>query len=284
MFSYSLAACAGVLDFVLWINIGYRMRHIIKFGFILGLAASSNAFSADPVQGFYLGLLGQLSHAPNTNLSFSLPDGNTYNGSVKLSIVGGGVGGSIGYKIRNFRLEGELLFNINNYGSLNVGSCTLISPDVLGPNGNCSAFIENTGLAFNGNTMGYYGLFNTFYDFLSSDPTVNFVSYLGLGLGGAMIKNHALSHSNNQCISLGTCSAIVSQTLNTSSNGFAIQGIVGFNYYLDDFTTLGLDFRYLSTVNFNKNNTSAVTNSNNSNYGIGTINITANFALEKGGD
>lgn len=273
-----------LLHFVLRINIGYRMRQMIKFGFILGLAATSNAFCADPVQGIYLGLLGQLSYAPNTNLGVTLPDGNTYNGSVKLSVIGGGGGASLGYKIKNFRLEGEFLFNLNNYGSFNTGSCTLISPDVLGPNGNCSAFIEQTGLGFNGYTAGIYGLFNTFYDFLSSDPNVNFVPYLGLGLGGAIIKNHALFHSNNQCISLGTCSPIVSQTVDTSNNGFAIQGIVGFNYYLDDFTTLGLDFRYLSTVNFNKNNTNSLvttTNSNSNNYGIGTINITANFALQK---
>ncbi|KTC90930.1 outer membrane beta-barrel protein [Fluoribacter dumoffii] len=256
------------------------MRQMIKFGFILGLVASSNAFSADPVEGLYLGLLGQLSHAPNTNFNFNL-NGTTYDGSLKLSVVGGGVGTSLGYKIKNFRLEGEFLFNINNYGSLTVGSCTLISPSVLGPNGTCPTEIEESGLGFNGYTMGFYGLFNTFYDFLSSDPNVNFVPYLGVGLGGALLKNHALFHSNNQCISLNSCSPIISETFDSSSNGFAIQGIVGFSYYLDDFTTLGLDFRYLSTVNFNKNNSTTSSNSNNGNYGIGTINLTANFALEK---
>ncbi|QMT61173.1 outer membrane beta-barrel protein [Legionella sp. PC997] len=261
------------------------MRQIIKFGFILGLAASSRAFCYEPVQGLYLGLLGQVSHATNLDLDFSLtqlPSLGTV-GAVQLGPVGGGLGASLGYKIQNFRLEGEFLFNINNYGQLTAGSCTLISPAVLGPEGTCPAEVVDVGLGFNGYTIGLYGFFNAFYDFLSSDPNVNFVPYLGVGVGGADILNHAVFQSNEQCIALGTCSPIVNESFDTSHFGFAAQGIIGFNYYIDDFTTIGLDFRYVSTFNFsNNNNSSSTTNSSNNSFGISTINLTGNFALEKG--
>ncbi|KTD05538.1 outer membrane beta-barrel protein [Fluoribacter gormanii] len=260
------------------------MRQIIKFGFILGLVTSSSAFSAEPVQGLYLGLLGQVSHATNLDLNFSLtqlPNLGTI-GTVQLGPVGGGIGASLGYKIQNFRLEGEFLFNINNYGQLNAGSCTLISPAVLGPEGTCPPEVVDVGLGFNGYTIGLYGFFNAFYDFMSSDPNVNFVPYLGVGVGGADLLNHAVFQSNNQCISLGTCSPIVNESFDKSHFGFAAQGILGFNYYIDDFTTIGLDFRYVSTFNLSKNNsTSSTTNSSNSAFGISTINLTGNFALEK---
>ncbi len=257
------------------------MRQRIKFRFILGLVASSNAFSADPVQGLYLGLLGQVSHASSTDLNFTLNEFPSLGtlGTIKLGPAGGGFGASLGYKIKNFRLEGEFLFNINNYGELSSGSCTLISPAVLGPEGVCPAEFDQVGLGFNGNTMGFYGLFNVFYDFLSSNPDVNFVPYIGAGIGGAMLRNHAVFQSNDQCIALGTCSPIINTSVDSSNTGFAAQGILGFNYYIDDFTTIGLDFRYVSTLNFNKNNNS--TNSNNSTFGISTINLTGNFALEK---
>ncbi|HHF7365656.1 TPA: outer membrane beta-barrel protein [Legionella bozemanae] len=257
------------------------MRQIIKFGFILGLMASSNAFSSDPVEGLYLNLLGQISHASSPDINFTINNVASL-GSIQLGPVGGGMGTALGYKIKNFRVEGEFLFNINNYGSLKSGSCTLISPKVLGPEGVCPDTFVQTGLGFNGNVIGLYGLVNAYYDFQftnDSGDNSNFVPYLGAGFGGAMIRHHASFQSNNQCITLGTCAPIINESFNTSNTGFAAQGIVGFYYYLDDFTTLGLDFRYVSTLNFNKNNTSS--NAVDDTFGISTINITANFALTK---
>lgn len=250
------------------------MKQIIKFGFILSLI-SNNAFCAQPVEGFYFGLVGEISHAPNPQLGFTI-DGVPFTGQITLGPVGGGFATSIGYKIQNFRLEGEFLYNINNYGELEVGSCTLVSPTVLGPQGTCPAFVVENGLGFNGSTMGFYGLFNAFYDFTSSDPNVNFVPYLGLGLGAAIIRNQGNIESNQY----SGINPAITFTSNSSQSGFALQGIVGFYYYLDDFTTLGLDFRYVSTMNGNNNNNN--NNSSSSQYGISTINLVFNFALEKG--
>lgn len=253
------------------------MRQIIKFGF--ALIISSSAFSANPVEGVYLGLLGKISHVTSSQLNFTFDQ--TYNGTINYGMVGGGVGFSLGYKINHFRAEGEFLFNINNYGSLNVGSCTLISPKVLGPEGTCPAFIEEHGLGFNGNTMGFYGLANVFYDFISSDPNTNMFPYIGVGLGGAIIKHHALIQSNDQCTSLGTC-PLATATVDVSNNGFAAQGIIGLGYFMDDFATFGIDFRYLSTLNFSSNSGSSSASNNKNTFGIATINITGTYALDKG--
>lgn len=259
------------------------MRQIIKLGFILGLVASNNAFSTDRVEGLYFGLLAQLSHPSSQDLNFTI-NGITSLGTIQLQPIGGGMGASLGWRIRNFRVEAETLFNFNNYGSMQVGSCKLISPQVLGPEGVCDPFFVETGLGFKGYTIGVYEFINGFYDFISSDPDKNFFPYIGVGIGGAYLSNTAIFHSNSQCISLNTCSPIIDNAnFSSSTTGFAAQGILGFNYFLDDFTSIGLDVRYSSTFNFNKNNNTTTPTSNNSasNFGIATINLTGNFALAK---
>lgn len=264
------------------------MKHFIKFGFIVGLTLSSQAFSSDPVQGIYLGLLGQISRTisnPNVNFNignsqFSLAD----TSPVTLSPVGGGAGFSLGYRINTVRLEGQFLFNINNYGELKVGSCTLISPNVMGPEGTCPAAISNDqgiGLGFNGNTTGIYGMFNVFYDFLSSDPNTKMFPYIGVGLGGAIIKNKA-NFASNQYNALGST---FSTTVSTSNNGFAAQGIIGVGSYLDDFATIGIDIRYTSAFNpSNNNNTTTSSNGSSRQLGIVTLNFTGTYALDKGSE
>lgn len=252
------------------------MKQLIKFGFIVGLTISSPVFSADPVQGLYVGVLAGISHASNPQLNFSV-DQASYNPTITLGPVGGGGGFSLGYKVNRFRLEGEFLFNINNYSEAKLGSCTLISPTVLGPQGTCPDFIEDNGLGFKGNTTGLYGLFNVFFDFLSTDTNVNFVPYVGFGVGGAMIRNK-IQIQNNQYFDSGATPISLETTV--SKNGIAGQGIIGFSYYLDDFATIGMDFRYLTTVKSNSSNNTISSNSN-SQFGVATINFTGNFALDK---
>ena len=255
------------------------MKQLIKLGFIFGSFVSNSIFAADPVQGFYFGLLAGLSYTPNLQLSLTL-DQQTYNNSqITHQLIGGGGGFSIGYKIERVRLEGEFLFNYNSYNELKIGSCTLISPNVVGPQGVCPAYIEDNGIGFKGNTMGFYGLFNVFFDFLSSDPNVNLVPYIGAGVGIGSIQNTA-QLQNNVIIFNGYVPFYTS--VSGSNTNPAVQGIIGLNYYLDDYTTIGVDFRYLSTFNFSST-TSSSSSFSNSAFGISTLNLTANFALEKGG-
>ncbi|MBI2785048.1 MAG: hypothetical protein HYX60_01545 [Legionella longbeachae] len=265
------------------------MKQLAKIGFICALIISNNAFSIERVEGWYFGLLGEISHAPNSQFEVLFND-ILYAGEVNLSPVGGGAGASVGYRISNFRLESELLFNINNYGELQINGCTFISPNVLGPKG-CSVNIEASQLGFNGNTMGFYGLFNVYYDFLSSDSEKNFFPYVGLGAGGVWLRSHSQFSTNKQAIALGIAEPF-SVSSDSSSFGIAAQGIIGVAWYLDSYTTIGLDFRYVSA--FNAGNPESINNNlapfgitlvnpnGTSQYGISTINLTATFALERG--
>jgi hypothetical protein len=268
------------------------MRQLIRFGLILGLLSNS-AFGFEPVQGVYLGLLGDVSYTRPSPLVDYSPFG-IFGSRVTLSPVGGGGGFSIGYRISPVRLEGELLFNINNYGELPLGTCTLVSPNVLGPQPlSLTVFgaqpavciedpvLSQSGIGFDGNTSGFFGLFNIFYDFLSCDTEKRFFPYIGAGVGGGVIRNTADFKSN--VFSPFLVSPVLipySDRVSSSTGTLAGQGIIGFGYFIDDFATLGLDFRYLGTFRTNKG-TATTTTTSSSSVGIASINITATFALEK---
>lgn len=255
------------------------MKQLIKFSLISGLVLSSSvygAYASDPVQGFYLGLLGEISHISNINASFVVNQ-TPYNGQISVGPVGGGAGGAIGYKVQSFRFEGELLVNANSFGELKVGNCTLISPNVVGPQGICNAFLSYNGIGFKGTSVGIYGLFNAYYDFLpgpGSDRKA--IPYIGLGLGFTQIKN-TIQFQNNQYAPADAFQVSVSQSM--SKSGVAGQGILGVSYYLDDYAVVGVDFRYLTTNSSQKSN--AASNSNNSRFGVSTINFVGSFALGK---
>ena len=261
------------------------MKQLIKFSLLSSLVLSSSvyasSYASDPVQGFYLGLLGEISHISNIDATV-IVNQDPYVGTISVGPVGGGAGGAIGYKVQSFRFEGELLVNANSFGELKVGNCTLISPAVLGPKGICPAAINQygssitNGLGFKGTSLGIYGLFNAYYDFLpgpSSDRKA--IPYIGLGLGYAQIKN-TIQIQNNQYIFSGLTPISVSSSV--SKSGVAGQGIIGVSYYLDDYAVVGVDFRYLTSSNSQKTNTS---NSNGSRFGVSTINFVGSFALGK---
>lgn len=256
------------------------MKQLIKFSLLSSLVLSSSvyasAYASDPVQGFYLGLLGEISHISNIDATV-IVNQNPYMGTISVGPVGGGAGGAIGYKVQSFRFEGELLVNANSFGELKVGTCTLISPAVLGPRGACPTVVQTNGLGFKGTSLGIYGLFNAYYDFLpgpSSDRKV--IPYIGLGLGYAQIKN-TIQIQNNQYVFAGLTPISVSSSV--SKSGVAGQGILGVSYYLDDYAVVGVDFRYLTSSNSQKANIAS--NSNGSRFGVSTINFVGSFALGK---
>lgn len=254
------------------------MKQLIQLNYLCALLACGNAFATDPVQGFYLGVLAGVTHAPNTQINFTIDD-VAYSGAITLQPVGVDGGFSLGYRVQQFRVEGELLLGYNSYNEFKTGSCTLISPSVVGPQGTCPTFVEEQGLGFKGNTTGMYGLVNFFYDFVPTNPNANsMVPFVGLGIGMGIIKNSG-QIQNNQYFDNGYTPVII--TASQSKSSIAGQGMFGINYYIDDFTTIGIDYRYLST--FSSNSNSATTsNSVSKQFAINTINFTANFALEKG--
>ncbi|MFT4059423.1 MAG: outer membrane beta-barrel protein [Legionella sp.] len=261
------------------------MRPLIKLSFTFGLIMNSSVFAADPVTGFYLGVLGDLSYATTSDSQFTFnPGSGPITANTELQPIGGGGGLSIGYRVNSaFRLEGELFFNANNYKDATIGTCTLVSSNLVSPQGsNCPAVVVNNGLGFNANIFGAYALLNAYYDILSSDPNASLFPYIGAGAGGAYVRNTAAVQTDKYPPAGAT---LIDVSANSSNTGFAVQGIVGVGYYLDDFATLGLDFRYITTLrstnNNNSNNLSTSTILGSGSFGVATINLTATFALEK---
>lgn len=242
------------------------MNQFVQLGLISSLVLSHSAIALNPVQGFYGGLIAGASSGPSGYERVFTNNGLIYAGRVNNNRIGGGGGGSIGYRIQNFRIEGEAFYNYLRAGTLSLTNCTLESPNVFTPTPvtTCPRQLTVEGLGFNGSTSALFGMVNGFYDFITYDSESTLVPYIGVGLGGARLKNSVNFIRTYTKFSSG-------DSVTTSSS--AVQGILGISYYLDDFTWAGMDYRYLTTTNLNKTG-------NTSRYGLNTLNFTINFAFD----
>ena len=241
------------------------MKQLIQLGLLASLALSNSVFAVNPVQGFYGGLMAEGSRGPGNNIIDFHHDNMMFSGTVNYSSIGGGGGGVIGYKIRNFRIEAEALYNRVSYDSLTVGSCTFVTPTIITPKGQCPQDIQKDGLGFNGSTSAVYGMLNGYYDFVTYGGDSNVVPYVGLGIGKSRVKN-----SSNFINTKTKASKGHSDTTSSS----AAQGILGVSYYLDDYTWAGMDYRYLTT--------NSLKSFANSRYAINSLNFNVNFAFDRG--
>jgi opacity protein-like surface antigen len=254
------------------------MKQLINVGLISGLALSSSVFGANPIQGWYGNLIAGVTHGPSSySRTFT---GNAPNigpiavtGTVNNSFVGGGVGMGVGYRIQQFRIEAQAFYSYIHSESLTIGNCTLVSPSLETPIGG-AACPPNAG--FNGSSSLFYGMINGFYDFYISEDS-DLSPYLGLGIGGANQKNGVNFVNTTTLQSIGG---------NTKSNSPAAQFIVGLNYFIDDYATIGMDFRYLSTSNLkNQNSTTpnvinAFSGQTSDRYTMASLNFLINFSFD----
>lgn len=259
------------------------MKQLIQLGVVSSLLIGQSALAINPIQGWYVGVLAGASHGPGSyvstfdtseipfpNIYYPLPNpfpNGLLTGTVNNNNIGGGGGAGLGFRMQNFRVEGELFYNYITTKSFQTGDCTLQKPYLETPIGVCNGvntLFKSVFAGFNGNTSAIYGLVNTYYDFMSYDSEKYLVPYVGIGIGGVRLtKNYTLSNT------LSTISVSVSDTATAA----AAQGIVGFSYYLDDYAWLGMDYRYLTTR--------AITTFNNeSKYTLNMININANFSFD----
>ncbi len=232
------------------------MRPIIPFG-LAGVLFASASFAVNPICGFYGGLLGEVSYAPSIDFQalvtpFSL---TPIPGELSYKILGGG-GGQLGYRISdNFRVEVQGLFNSNDFDEIKVGNLVIdrnIAGDTSKP------------LTMTGKTNVVAGFINAYYDILTSGTDSSFAPYLGLGIGYISLKNSVTFYQNGVAIPPGSVSS-------TESDAGA-QGIIGFSYFMDDFTWASMDYRYISTNN--------IKDFNNKRYELHTLNFTINFSFE----
>lgn len=126
---------------------------------------------------------------------------------------------------------------------------------------------KNEGIheGFNGSSSILYGLINGYFDFITYDTDAQVVPYIGLGLGMAQVRVGPSFTDTVTQFSAGG---------NFTSSTAAAQGIIGLSYYLDDFTWVAFDYRYLTTNN--------VQDLGNNRFAISTLNFSANFSFDNG--
>lgn len=138
---------------------------------------------------------------------------------------------NVGYKISNFRLELEGIWN--NFGNQAIqpqGAGKYIQPPAPGQ----ASFREGVG----GTTQIMAGMLNFYFDFddkKDNESSDDLVPYIGIGIG----------HGNIRRI-VKICNP-VDRLLETEGRN-AYQIIVGTQYNADDYTTFSIDYRYFTTT------------------------------------
>lgn len=217
------------------------------------LLISFQTFALNPVEGWYFSFFGGIDYP------FKIKDIPTtppsYSSSVTAELdykLGGGGGFAFGYRMKSLRLEGELSGSYTAYDDLKL------SDGITLPNNNIS---------FKGNTNLIAGLFNIYYDFYRhghDGETLNTVPFVGLGLGYASVDNK---------FKFGTSGSSSSLETNNERESVGIyQAILGVNYFFDDFSAIGINYRFQGTGKLNTFNHS---------YQNNQINLILTFALDK---
>ena len=206
------------------------MKRPLKLSLIALMLANTSVFALNPVQGWYGGLILGVSMQPTNTFTFVTPISTLEpkTASLTRSILGD-VGGQIGYRCNHFRVEGELLYNNNPYDTLTVGNVVINSPST------------SSGLRVQGDTNTGAFMANGFYDIYTpnQDNLSQVVPYVGVGVGYAYVQNSIQFYNNEVLVPNGS--------IKKSYSGPAGQIILGTSYFMDDFTTFGLDVRYFTT-------------------------------------
>ncbi|CDZ78779.1 hypothetical protein BN59_03093 [Legionella massiliensis] len=256
------------------------MKYSSQFAIAGLMLASCSTFAVTPADGWYLGLMGGLSFAPSINLRtpnptqllniaaatnptsnnlninplVTLPNSkfpgwySFLNGTVEHS-VGGDFGGQVGYRICNFRVEGQFLFNYSPVSSIKVGGTTITRH---------VTFVNP--LRVSGQTALGAGLVNGYYDFYNEDNDPTWVPYLGLGIGYSYIRN-TVTTSVPYLFNSG-----YNFTVKTNKSTPIGQGIIGISYYYSDTLAFGMDYRYISTRNIKELGSRISSNTLNFNF------------------
>ncbi len=230
------------------------MKQIVKLTSLVLMLANTCTHALNPVPGWYAGLVLGGSYEPVVNFDVpATPYTTATTGSLSHNVLGN-IGGQLGYRCNNLRVEIEGLYNNNPLNVLTIGDLKIESPS------------SSSGLRIQGDTNTGAGFINGFYDFYSPDSSSNLVPYIGLGAGYAYVKSQVQFYYADTLVGSGN--------LNDSTSSMVGQGIIGLSYFLDDFTFFGLDFRYITS--------SKILPRTNQRFQLYTANITANGAFDFG--
>jgi opacity protein-like surface antigen len=264
------------------------MKTYLQFGLAGFIATSSAAWADVPPDGWYAGLLGEVSHSPSmdftltpSELAFinyqltsviapSLPLITSAAGQIKYN-VGWGGGVQVGYRYCGFRFEGEFLYNQSDYNRLTLGGLSLSdNPDVS------SLTPPYSYLSLDGNTSFGAGLFNVYYDFYDFEEDVSWIPYIGVGIGYGSVRNKLrLDAVSVIPLLLGPASPLSTSTttvplINVREKTSTPVGqlIAGIAYQFTENFSAGLDYRYITTKKLNYLD---------ERYSINSANLTLNY-------
>lgn len=239
------------------------MKYSIKSALASLLFVNCTAFAVTPAEGWYAGLTGGISYSPGLNFSadnpqslinfynalintpgysplvtLSLPGYNLLDGVATKGKLNQSVGGDfalqVGYRLCNFRFEGELLFNYSPYSFLKLGGV------------NIRRHVTPTNpISLSGESVFGAGLFNTYYDFYDEENDPTWVPYIGLGVGYSYIRNTV-----NLTVPYLFTSPLT-EGIKASKSAPIGQIILGLSYYYSDTLGIGLDYRYITTTSLN---------------------------------
>lgn len=213
------------------------------------LVFNTASYALDPVQGFYGGIFfgGSLASGVNFNLTQQTNQAALMNGKLSYSPSFNG-GGELGYRINQFRVEGELFYNNSPYKTITIGGHQFTTRK------------SGSGFRYKGQTGTAAIMINGIFDAFFIGEDSNIVPYAGIGLGYARVENGIKFYCNH--INVGTSTIQINNdkscTLTPNPNGVdtnfktssyagAAQAMLGISYYMDDYVMLGLDVRQFST-------------------------------------
>lgn len=205
--------------------------------FALFLFAYGSSHALNPPRGWYGGVFLGPTMTNKMTYPFKNPlTDTTDTGSMKYNVLGE-IGVDLGYRINKFRAEGEFFYNASPYDELQIG--TLVIPHTSGNGATATTPVIPSDLGMKGHTYTSALLLNGYYDFFLSGENSTWVPYVGLGIGYAHIVNNIKFYENDAPLGGSMTSSQINKP--------AAQAILGVNYFVDDFATFGIDFRYFAT-------------------------------------
>lgn len=213
---------------------------LLKMGFMALLLSSGVAHAINPIHNWYAGFIVGGSNSSDLDFNIITPiDFLEGQGSITYTLLGK-VGGHVGYRFNQFRVEGELFYNNNAYKHMEVDGLNIpnintpVTTSIIPPDEPPNPY------KFKGYTNTYALMLNGFYDFYIPDYTEHVVPYVGLGIGYEHVENNLTFFYNGSI----TNNSVFSEF----TNDFAGQGIVGLSYFVTDHTSFAFDFRYFSAL------------------------------------
>ena len=219
----------------------------LKGGLAVALFLSRMAYALDTIPGWYAGLIVGGSKPPEIDFNVLTPVERHSGQSILTYSVLGNVGGQIGYRKKQFRVEGEFFYNNNPYKHLNIDGVDIPNegaPATTIQQLSIQSKTVSNPFTFSGYTNTYAWMFNGFYDFYLPNYTEHFVPYVGLGLGVEEVVNYLEFFNNGSATQNSTSSQ---SSYKNVSNYFAGQAVVGLSYFVTDHSSFAFDFRYLSS-------------------------------------